>query len=93
MNDFLPLILGLINLSCTLAVVNMVRSRDPEHPPAVVHEVAFTEDEKITSALDARAAGGWEVVTCRRANSGGSEYGTYGYECVFRRVIAEKDTH
>lgn len=90
MNNFL-LILGLVNFSCTLAVINMVRPRDPGPPPSVTHAVAFLEDDKTVSALDARAAAGWELVTCRRATSGGGDYGTYGYECVFRRTTKAVD--
>lgn len=90
MNNFL-IALGLINFSCTLAVINMVRPRDPEPPPRVTHAVAFFEDDKTVSTLDARAAAGWELVTCRRASSGGLEYGSYGYECVFRKITKVAD--
>lgn len=90
MNNFL-IALGLINFNCTLAVINMVRPRDPEPPPSIVHAVAFLEDDKITSGLDARAAAGWELVTCRRACSGGLEYGSCGLECAFRRAAKAVD--
>lgn len=90
MNNFL-IALGLINFSGILAVVSMVRPHDPEPLPRVTHTVAFLEDDKITSGLDARAAAGWELVTCRRACSGGLEYGSCGLECVFRRTAKAVD--
>ena len=83
MNNFLVAI-GLINLSCTFAVINMVRPRDPDPVSPTSHVVVFIEDDKVVTTLNDRAASGWELVTCRRANSGGGDYANYGYECVLR---------
>ena len=52
--------------------------------PSAQHRIEFSPDSQVVPMLDANASKGWEVVTCRRASSGGIVEGNMGYECIFR---------